>query len=300
MLPGWRRSNVVIEHQNSQRRDAAAMRLACRRPGNLVLAAAACLLVLSSMPAEAHNDHMLIGVTAAGRLRHYSGPAGSVADGVLMVLNLIPPGGPIAGFSAAVPGFSMIPTAVPEEDVYPPAPGADLWVELIRVDAPMLIIETPSYYIINDRHPPELRVGGGVLSHVHPLWLLDTFDPQYDSSRCIWEVTFILKDKGVTGYAASAPLTFRFAAGAIPCPADFDCDGDVDTNDLTIFQGCATGPDLPYDGSALPAGCMSEADHQGFIRPDLDRDGDVDMTDFGTFQRCFSGTDEPAEPDCAT
>jgi hypothetical protein len=68
-------------------------------------------------------------------------------------------------------------------------------------------------------------------------------------------------------------------------PADLDLDGDVDEDDLTVFQTCRTGAGVPYDDSCQKA--------------DLDADGDVDMDDFGIFQRCYSGEDVPADPGCA-
>lgn len=242
-----------------------------------------------TLPVHAHNDHMLVGRTSDGRLSWHPNAGISTQPGKTTILNLIPPGGPIEGFSAAVPGFSMVATPVPELDIYPPAAGADIWVRFTRIDAPLLVIETPSYLIVNDRTPPEMRVGSGSQAHAHPLWLLDTSDPEYDPSRCFWEATFVLEDKGSTHYQPSVPITFRFVAGAIPCLADLDCDGDVDLDDFTLFLPCASGPSVPYDAANPPPGCLLVPDHEGFIRADFDRDGDVDQDDFGRFQRCFGG-----------
>lgn len=69
-----------------------------------------------------------------------------------------------------------------------------------------------------------------------------------------------------------------------PIPGDFNKDGYVDENDVTIFEGCATGPGVPYtDPNCNPA--------------DLDPDGDIDHADFGLFQRCISGT-APGDVNC--
>ncbi|MBN1174151.1 MAG: PKD domain-containing protein, partial [Micromonosporaceae bacterium] len=70
------------------------------------------------------------------------------------------------------------------------------------------------------------------------------------------------------------------------CRADFDGDGDVDTNDSTVFEGCASGPAITHDGSEV---CQ---------QADLDHDNDVDQSDFGLFQRCLTGEDVPADPAC--
>ncbi len=70
-------------------------------------------------------------------------------------------------------------------------------------------------------------------------------------------------------------------------PGDFNRDGDVDGDDLGVFESCASGPAVPHSG--LPH-CQSI---------DSDRDNDVDQSDFAAFQRCISGKDHPADPACA-
>ncbi len=77
------------------------------------------------------------------------------------------------------------------------------------------------------------------------------------------------------------PSEFLFAQG--PKLADFDLDGDVDSDDLGIFESCATGPGIPYEGG-VPGGCPMTLDAEHKIRTDIDRDGDVDGTDFALFQ----------------
>ena len=55
---------------------------------------------------------------------------------------------------------------------------------------------------------------------------------------------------------------------------DFDHDGNVDSDDLGLFDSCASGPAIP-----LAAGCEDR---------DLDHDNDVDQSDFGFFQASYS------------
>ncbi|HOA72219.1 MAG TPA: hypothetical protein PL151_07040 [Phycisphaerae bacterium] len=246
---------------------------------------------------HAHEAHMQIGRSASGQLK--CNPADGVQDDTLTVLNLIPPGGPISGYSASVPGFGLVISPSVADDCYPLDPGADVWLEIIAIDAPLLMVETPSYWIINERIPPELRIGGDINAHVHPLWLLDTTDPAFNPVQCTWEIYFILKDKGSTGYHPSELMRFRFSAGRVPCPADFDCDGDVDSDDLDLLHSCATGPAVRYDAVGLPAGCTLSADGFGVLPADLDKDWDIDQTDFAIFQRCYSGAGVPADPYCA-
>ena len=67
-------------------------------------------------------------------------------------------------------------------------------------------------------------------------------------------------------------------------PADLDGDCDVDGDDHTELESCASGPDVP-----LTPGCEDG---------DFDSDNDVDQNDFGVLQRCLSGPDVPADPGC--
>lgn len=73
---------------------------------------------------------------------------------------------------------------------------------------------------------------------------------------------------------------------------DFDSDGDVDGDDLTMVESCATGPALP---GPPPSGCAADR----FNAADADMDGDVDHADFAAVQRCLAGPDVPVASDCA-
>jgi hypothetical protein len=66
--------------------------------------------------------------------------------------------------------------------------------------------------------------------------------------------------------------------------SDFDADGDVDADDLDLFETCASGP-----GITPASGCEGR---------DLDGDSDVDQSDLGLLQRCLSGLGTPASMDC--
>lgn len=81
-------------------------------------------------------------------------------------------------------------------------------------------------------------------------------------------------------------------------PADLDHDADVDGADCAMFQGCLTGPGLPYNPADLPSGCSLTPEENGHIAADLDDDRDVDQDDFGTLQRCYSGAGIEADMAC--
>jgi hypothetical protein len=59
-------------------------------------------------------------------------------------------------------------------------------------------------------------------------------------------------------------------------PPDLDRDGDVDGQDVALFQVCVTGATT----GPLKPGCEAA---------DFDHDADVDQADFGWLQRYFSG-----------
>jgi len=63
--------------------------------------------------------------------------------------------------------------------------------------------------------------------------------------------------------------------------ADLDGDTDVDMDDFTILQDCATGPAMPL----TDPNCHNA---------DLDGDDDVDQNDFGIFQKCMGGPNQPS------
>lgn len=99
-------------------------------------------------------------------------------------------------------------------------------------------------------------------------------------------------------------LTGGFWPGAVPAcgtfvAADFDRDCDVDAADFARFVVCDTGPSVPYNPAALPAGCTFAPDAQNQIAPDLDKDNDVDQDDFSILQRCTTGPGVPSDPNCA-
>jgi hypothetical protein len=68
-------------------------------------------------------------------------------------------------------------------------------------------------------------------------------------------------------------------------PPDLNMDGDVDTDDVALFKGCATHSGVVQN----VANCKAA---------DFDGDGDVDMNDFAKLQRCYSGSCVLAKVNC--
>ncbi|MBU0639533.1 MAG: Ig-like domain-containing protein [Planctomycetes bacterium] len=78
--------------------------------------------------------------------------------------------------------------------------------------------------------------------------------------------------------AAEARVTAR--PWLMPTPGDFDCDGDVDTNDYRAFKVCFASS----GGGPVVAGCAAG---------DLDLDGYIDCSDWAEFKLFWTGP--PAE-----
>lgn len=72
-------------------------------------------------------------------------------------------------------------------------------------------------------------------------------------------------------------------------PADFNQDSLVDSEDMALFNDCATGPMIAYDTLHLPVGCSLQPDN-GILPADFDGDIDVDSDDFAAFQRHYTGS----------
>lgn len=203
------------------------------------------------------------------------------------------------GFSTDSPGFDRITANQPAgEDMYTLASGAQIWLQIVGstanpaladllISPALSIYDPPTFFFYPYEQGSTLYREvflGTHQVHKHVLWFVDALDPAFDPSQCVWEVTLRLIDKGTTGYSPSEPFTLRFSLRPL-VPGDFDCDGDVDEDDLALFEACHAGPAI-----LLQAGCR---------KFDLDGDGDADATDFAIFQRCWSGAGVPGNPACA-
>jgi GH25 family lysozyme M1 (1,4-beta-N-acetylmuramidase) len=86
--------------------------------------------------------------------------------------------------------------------------------------------------------------------------------------------------------ASNSPQTIEVILTIEPDPGDFDADGHIDQDDVSLFMGCVSGAGVTQSDP----NCQAE---------DLDHDNDVDQTDFGKLQGCLAGLFAPPDPYCA-
>jgi hypothetical protein len=243
-----------------------------------------------------HAGDIWVGRSAAGQLKIDTVCSPSCGFDPAKSIVVLPPDD-FGGYSLDSPGFDRIVAAQPDEDLYLLEPGVQVRLQIVSADAPATLaglMLSPAMFIydpVTFTFFPyesgttlyrEVAIGNYQL-HKHVVWFLDSSDPAFDPSQCVWEMTVRLIDAGTTGYAASEPFTLRFALH-LPVPGDFDCDRDVDDVDLASFEACHSGPAM-----AVTAACE---------KADLDGDGDADSTDFGILQRCWTGAGAIGDPEC--
>lgn len=234
--------------------------------------------ILSPLALGQHAGDLWVGRSAAGQLKI----GGSDPQASIVVLPPIVNPGVFSGWSGNNPGFDRLMTPSPAQDLYSLASGARINLEVLSIDAAFRAIDS-GFQLLDT--PGDRTYLGDQNLHTHLTWHLNSADPAFDPTHCVWEAVFQLVDTGSTGYKTSEPLRFRFATH-VPVPADFNCDADVDLDDFGHFQACGSGAEIPQSAPEC-------------LNADLDGDGDVDQDDFGVFQRCFSGSDHPADPGCA-
>lgn len=272
-----------------------------RASANVIAGAIILLAAIAPECLAQHGGDTWIGrtSTAGGRQLKVASDVGGFnpsPETNLVVLPPTTPGGFFNGWSSDSPGFDRVTVSNPAGDSYPLETGANIWLDVIAIDAGLEIVDTPSYNIY-DTPGETLRLGSEQL-HKHVIWLLDADLEGFDPAQCVWSLTFRLRDTGATAYAPSPEYTVRFAMH-VPIAGDFNCDRHVDLLDFDIFRACATGPSVAYDADALPPECTASVDPEGILAPDIDRDDDVDADDFAAWQRCYSGPAAFGDPNCA-
>jgi hypothetical protein len=221
-----------------------------------------------------HDGDLFVGRTQQGRLRI----AGF--DWESNLIALLPVTGLLRGWTDNDPGFDRVVDADAARNLFPLAPGVRIWLEVVAVDPAFRAIDNALQTL--DRPGRQTYLGDHSL-HTHLTWHINSSNPEFDASRCVWEATFVLKDLGMTGYAASDPFTMRFTNVSPREPdGDFDRNGRVDFADTAKLVDCLSGEQqapLPHD--TCPLKCL--------LSFDFDDDDDIDLMDAARFQSEFAG-----------
>jgi len=185
----------------------------------------------------------------------------------LIRLSAIAPGGLVSGWSDNNPGLTDTLDADAGADFLPLGPGANIWLEVLSFDPALEVIDA-SFQILKD--PGGATFIGDMGFDTHPTYLINEADPGFDSMERVWEATFVLSDRGSTGYASSDPITLRFT------------NAPIGLSDFSGLVDCFTGP-------CGEQSCNPPLEVTPICRlVDFDGDGDVDIKDFAAFQRVFS------------
>ncbi len=240
------------------------------------------VLLVGGIAKAQHQGDVWIGRSSDGKLK--ISRSGYVPEDNYFTLTEV--NGPILwGWAGNSPGFDRITTADPGNDLFLLEAGAEVWLEVVSVDAAFRVIDG-AFNILNT--PGDETYLGDHTLHVHNTWNIDSTSPLFDPEQCVWQATFILRDKGVTQYEASDLLVFNgfTTVDLQSLSGDFDDDGDVDLDDYEAFAVCENGPGmLPMPDDPGVTTCVVDC----LNAFDFDGDRDVDLQDFAVFQTEFDG-----------
>jgi hypothetical protein len=257
-----------------------------------------------SLAGDDHKKHdIIVAANESGQLT----VTGFDPDDEIVILP--PVSGILVGWSDNEPGFDHLVRPQPNAGLFPLSVGTNISLEIISIDQAFRMIDS-GFQVVDE--PGAVFFLGTELLHTHPIWHIDSNDPDFDDLRTLWRVTFVLFDEGSTGYSDSEPLVMRFAN--VECSTgDLNDDGLANKNDYQFFQEVLEHP----ESATHEARCAADCDLDGLVTEDdvpacmalmgvggafgdFDADGDVDLIDFGQFQLCFTGPDGAAPMGCAT
>lgn len=216
-----------------------------------------------------HSGDMAVGRSAAGQLefKPYDettpcfDPATDV--GQLDYIELL------NSYRAVDPGFDANFASDPNVDFYSLESGAEIWLVAVEDMEPAFHVEYSGVQIVYAGD--DLALGSSYL-HRHLRFIVDANDTAFDPLRTLWYGTFVLEDRGSTGYTASAPFTLRFSI--VECLAgDVNDDGAVNFFDIDPFVVVLT----------------SGGDERTRCAADCNRDGYVDFFDIDAFVVALAG-----------
>ena len=229
-----------------------------------------------------HEGDIWVGRSASGQLK--IDPQGYTPADSYTYLPAI--SGLFNGWGDNDPGFDHLTADDPANGVFPLESGAEIWLEVVTIDAAFRMIVPGSPFVYLDSPGDETLLGNHTL-HIHNNWHINSDDPGYDPDQCVWHGTFLLRDDGGTGYDTSEPFAMSFTNVELQdLDGDFDDDDDVDYDDLAALNECLAGPGVLPDPNN-PS--ITECEVECLNAFDFDDDRDVDLNDVGQFQAAFTG-----------
>lgn len=177
------------------------------------LAVAGCCLAAPAARAGVHEHlDIEVGVDSLGQLKV------EFVDDEPYLLDVV--NGPIFGWSSDDPGFGSLEADEPGEDLFVLDPDANIEVEFVSIDDAFNMWIPPFFGERLDTADERWDLSGSVFD-THPIWHIDSDDPDFDPLQTEWTVTLRLVDTrtilGSTPHTASDPFTVRFAP--VPEPA---------------------------------------------------------------------------------
>jgi len=234
------------------------------------------LLAVSLALAQPHSGDLWLAVSAGGQLKF--SPRGFVPDGTAdAVVVLEETHGPLLfGWTDNNPGFDDIEQSDPENDCYPLAPGAQVWLEIVQVDPAFVVwdVQLRPYFTPGDR--VYLGSSPGQV-HTHLIWHINSQYPNFQQLyglKVRWRAQFRLVDTGGTAYMPSNDFPMIFAT--VSCtPGDINDDGQVGFGDINPFINVMSAP--------------QQADARQRCAADVNLDGWADFGDINPFVKLLAG-----------
>lgn len=218
------------------------------------------LLAASSPVLAQHDGDVFVGRSGSGQMKI----GGFIPD--LNVVGLPCVNGLFQGWSTNNPGFDRVVNPSVPADLYPLESGAQIRIVCQAIDPAFRAI-SPSFVIMDA--PGESILLGNQGLHTHLTWHINSADPAFNPTQTDWYATFKLIDTGSTGYADSAPFTFRFTN--VNCLfGDTNDDGVRDGRDIQSFVNILMAPGSAKARERCLADCnrdctVSDADIASFV-----------------------------------
>lgn len=207
-----------------------------------------------------HSGDIGVGRSAAGqlkcRLSDEQNPCFEPAVGIGL-LTPIPDATAPTSWRATSPGFDANFASDPSQDYYLLDYGAAIYLVAAEDLQPAFTVKYGTTII---REAGDALPLGSATLHRHVIFVVDCTDPLYDPLRTLWYGTFILDDRGSTGYADSEPFTLRLSV--VECAAgDVDGDGAANFADINPFISVIVAP----PAATVAARCGADVNRDGYV-----------------------------------